>query len=125
MNTTEPTYKLVSVREEAARLAYEAGRKPCAERSHPAGCPGGCELPPALVMRDTSGSSIMSGRSYYLLCPGGEFLLDAEGRIQRFEREQAAMQAATERGWKPRADSGLPRGREWAEVHDAVYNWKA
>ena len=119
------TVRMVSVRQEAAELAEAAGRKPCARKSHRADCPGGCELPPALVMRDTSGSSIMSGRTYYLLCPGGAFLEDAEGRIARFEKETEAMEAARQKGWEPRADSGLPRGREWAEVHDAVHSWVA
>lgn len=80
-------------------------------------------LPPALVMRDLSASSIMSGRTYYLLCPGGAYLLDPEGRIQRFEREQEAMDEARQRGWAPIADSGLPRGREWAGTHAAVCSW--
>lgn len=119
----EPPVRMISVRQEAAELAEASGRQPCAERSHSADCPGGCELPPALVMRDTSGSSIMSGRTYYLLCPGGDLLADGKGRIQRFEREQDALNAARERGWKPWADSDLQRGWDWAAVHDAVCAW--
>lgn len=38
----EPTFRFVSVRQEAAEKAYAAGRRPCGERSHPADCPGGC-----------------------------------------------------------------------------------
>lgn len=80
-------------------------------------------LPPALVMRDLSASSISSGQTYYLLCPGGAYLEDAEGRIQRFEHEQDAMDEARRHGWAPIADSGLPRGREWGDAHATVYGW--